>query len=169
MARLIKVLTNKKGVTLIEMIVSMIVLSLILVAITTVFAPMLITYDRANNLAEANTLLDNISQLILEDVANATRITPGPADPGNVTPGATLFIIRTVSDIDYYTNADGILCRRTIEYDSPLLSPDFYKSKRISAACSVNSGLVTITLTLYAADGWEMDRSYTARPVGLAG
>jgi len=164
-----KRLFNKKGVTLIEMIVSVFVLSIILVAITTMFIPVLQTYARANNLAEANTLLDNISLLIMEDVANATSVTPGPADPDIVLPDETLFTIKTSYYIEYYTNASGILCRRTGVFDAPLLPADFYKKNRVTAACTIDSSLVTITLTLYAADGWEHERSYSARPVGLQG
>jgi len=154
---------DAKGMTLIELVVSVLVLSVIMIAVTSVFAPILRTFERANNLAEANTLLDNISALVMEDVACAT----------GVTGGSGAFTIKTTHEIRYYTNAAGILCRSAPGFDGPVLHRDFYKYSgdetafTISAACVHSGGLVTITLTLTATDGWSLTRDYTARPVGL--
>jgi len=167
MIKRIRQLFNSKGMTLIELIVSVMVLSVIMIAVTTVFAPILRTFERANNLAEANTLLDNLSALIMDDVAGATGITGGSGT----------FSIKTTHEIRYYTNTAGILYRSAPGFDGPVLHKDFYKYRgtagdetvfSVSAACTYLEGLVTITLTLTATDGWSLTRDYTARPVGLA-
>ena len=156
----------RRGVTLMELIVSVMVLSIIMIAVTTVFAPMLRVIERANNFAEANAMLDSISAYIMKDVADATGITAGS--------GA--FTIRTSYNIEYYTNEEGILCRRAPGFDKPVLHKDYYKHGgaqgdkavfSISAACAADDGLVTITLTLTAGDGWELTREYLAKPTGL--
>jgi len=159
MKKRIKMLSGNKGVTLVELIVSMFVLSLIMVAVTTVFAPMLRTYERANNLAEANTLLDNISVLVMDDIANATSITQTGA----------VFAVVTTHRITYEV-VDGVLTRSALSSDQiPVLDPGFYRNSRIEAGLASTGGLVTLTLRLISNDGWELERDYTIRPVGLAG
>jgi len=173
----IKSALNNKGFTLLELILSMVVLSLIMIAVTAVFVPMLRTFERANNLAEANTLLDNLSALIMEDVTSATSFS---ADPGTSVIDVhgeindVIFIVRTSYFIEYYVDSEGILCRRAPGLNGPVLQKDFYKYRgegtvfSIDATGSVNDGVVSITLTLTADFGWSLTREYSARPVGLA-
>jgi len=154
---------NNKGFTLIELIVSMAVLSIIMVAVTAVFLPMLQTFERANNLAEANTLLDNLSALIMDNMVNATDITPGQGS----------FTVTTSYYIRYYSDADGVLQLCAPGYNGPVLQKDFYKYKagntvfKIAADCNASDGVVTVTLTLTSDFGLTIVRDYTARPVGL--
>lgn len=157
---------NKNGFTLLELIVSIMVLSLIMIAITTVFTPALQAFSRANNLAEANTLLDNVATLVMDDVINATEVIPGTGT----------FTVKASHNFLYYTNGEGILCRSMPGYDSPVLPRDYYKYKgqgseqtvfSVTASCAVRDGLVTITLTLTSDSGWSLTRDYTAKPVGL--
>jgi len=161
-------LLNSKGVTLMEMILSIMALSIIIIAVTAMFAPIMRFYERANNLAEANALIDNISALVFDDVTNAV----------SVEPGSGTFTIRTSYNIEYYSDSNGILRRRAPGFDGPVLQRDFYKYKgtggdetvfSASADCKFdeNTGMVTITLTLTADDGWELTRAYCAKPIGL--
>jgi len=180
MKKLKSLISGNNGFTMMELIVSMIVLSLILIAVTAVLAPVLQTFERANNLAEANTLLDNLSTIVLNDVTNATAI---DADPRTVItdsygePVDVIFIIKTTYYIRYYSDSRGILCKETLGFQEPVLQKDFYKYKgdgtvfRIDAGCHVNdsTGLVTITLTLRADFMQPISREYTSAPLGLAG
>jgi prepilin-type N-terminal cleavage/methylation domain-containing protein len=189
MMKLIRRIPGNKGVTLIELIIAMLVMAVIMIAATTVFAPMLQAYQRANNLAEVNTLLDNISALVMSDVASATEIfengrpdAPDPADiePDNLT---LLFSIRTTHFIDYYIDDNGILWRDAQSLGEPLqlLPRHFYKFWGDETVFSVDgdetsleldddTGVVTFTLTIrnqVDGGGWSRDRIYTSRPIGL--
>ena len=164
----IKRVLNSKGMTLMEMIMSIMVLSLIITAVASVFSPVLRFYERANNLAEASALIDSISALVMGDVANAV----------GVKPGLGAFTISTPYNVEYYSDGNGVLCRRAPGFDGAVLQRDFYKYKGLSgdetvfsvaADCEFdeNTGLVTIALTLTAGDGLELTRSYAAKPIGL--
>ena len=181
----IKLLLNSKGITLIEMLIAMVVMIVIMTAVTSIFAPMLQTYQRANNLAEVNTLLDNISALIMDDVASATEFPADPAAPTTIPAGLThLFRIRTTFFIDYYLDDEGLIWRNIPGWnegeDEPieLLPRHYYRfwgdetmfhfedAADITLA-NVN-GVVTLNLNITnREDGWTRDRLYTARPIGL--
>jgi len=179
MKKLKSLISDNRGFTMMELIISMVVLSLITIAVTAVLAPVLQTFERANNLAEANTLLDNLSTIVMNDVANATAI---DANPNAVIidtygePVYVIFIIRTSYNISYYTDSRGILCKETFGFREPVLQRDFYKYNgertvfRIEAGCDVDeaAGLVTITLTLQADFMQPLTREYTSTPLGLA-
>jgi len=160
-----RILSDNNGTTLIELVVAIVVLSIIMIMVTAVFAPVIRTFERANNLAEANTLLDNLSALIMNDIGSATAIPLISADS---------FIVKNVYDVFYYAD-NGILYRSAHGYANPVLPKDFYKYRgddtvfRVAAACDLDetSGIVTVTLTLTADFGWNLERTYTARPVGL--
>jgi prepilin-type N-terminal cleavage/methylation domain-containing protein len=195
MRRFMKLILGNKGVTLIELIMAMLVMAIIMIAATSVFAPMLQAYQRANNFAEANTLLDNISAIIMSDVANATEIThpitlppiitpPTPPPPLPPIPALTpLFRIKTSHYIDYYIDATGIIWRNIPGWsagdDIPieLLPRHYYKFRGAETVFSVTAttgltnedeeGTVVLTLQIASIEGWTRDRTYTARPLGL--
>ena len=170
-ARAARVL-DRRGVTLVELIVAILVFSVITIAVTSVFAPILRTYDHANNIAEANSLLDNISALIINDIDNAMEV----ADSSSPFLEDSPFTIRTARMVSFYINADGIMMRSVSDQRAELLPKDFYKSRGDGTVFTIGSasssfdnltGVVTISLTLRSIDGWELEREYTARPVGL--
>jgi len=162
-------LGDTRGVTLIELVFAIFVMSIILVSVTAIFAPMLRFYERANNFAEANTLLDNLSNLIMDNIASATEITI------DSNPSTKSFTVRAQHEITYEVNDDGILVwTGSSGLSIPVLPRDYYKVGRAGTVFTVDvdcdadaSGLVTITLTLISADGWSVDRSYVSKPVGL--
>jgi len=191
MMKLIRRIPGKKGVTLIELIIAMLVMAIIMIAATSIFAPMLQAYQRANNLAEVNTILDNISALVMSDVVSATEIEP-PGRPAVLPGGLTrLFSIRTSFYIDYYIDNDGILWRDVQSLDEPsiLLPLHFYRfwgdttifrvevdpadptDPALTRLESDANGMVTFTLTIRnqvdGINGWSRSRTYTARPIGL--
>jgi len=183
MIKRMKHIFNKKGVTLIELLMSMLVMAIIMIAVTTVFIPMFRAYQRANNLAEVNTLLDNISTLVMNDVAGIT-------DPPDLTPATVtlddgtvlnrLFRLQATFFIDYYLDNAGIIWRSVQDMEPmPLLPHHFYKFWGAAgnetvftvAACDLTfdplTGTVELELAIESIDGWTRDRVYTARPLLL--
>ncbi|MCL2499915.1 MAG: type II secretion system GspH family protein [Defluviitaleaceae bacterium] len=159
---MIKRTLNTKGVTLMELIVAMLVFSIIMAAATSAFAPMLNAFRRANNFAEANTLMDNLAMHVLADINNAIRI-----DTDKMS-------IHTPSPI-YYDEFEGFLMRDTSpDRDNPnplyVLDRGFYRNIRIDEFYwdEDSPGLISVTFVIeHITDGWKRERTYTARPVGL--
>ena len=171
----INLLINKKGLTLIELIMAMLVMTIIMIAVTSAFLPTLKAYEKANDLAEVNTLLDNISTLILNDVNRAVEI-PDPNPDPNIAPGINVdFSLKTSVSIIYYRD-EGVVRRRVQGFgDEALLPNQYYKFRRGENVFSVtkmeleeNAGVATLTLAITSVDGWSRERTYTARPIGLA-
>jgi len=182
MIKRLKLQLNNKGLSLIELIVAMLVMVTIMIAVTTVFAPMLQTYQRANNLAEVNTLMDNISQLIMNDIASAHEVfetgrtgTPTITSPAGLT---LMFSLRTTHFIDYYLDTVGTIWIDTRGAGEPerMLPLHYYRYWgdgnvfRVNDATFLNNDNGVVTLTLFIDninDGWSRTRIYTARPVTL--
>ena len=182
----IKRALNKKGLTMMELIVGILVLTIILVAVTSIFAPMLRAYQRANNLAEANTILDNLAAFILDDIARAGEILPlddrilgngdvtPPIPPPVITPELTISSSALTVIFDVAIEPESgrqILWREDVGrlYRSPVLAPEFYRNTHLDIGWTVDRTycLVTITLRLYSDDGWQRERTYAIRPLAL--
>jgi prepilin-type N-terminal cleavage/methylation domain-containing protein len=170
-----KRISNTKGVTMMELIVAMLVFSIIMAAAMSVFAPMLTAFRRANNFAEANTLLDNLAMHVMADINNAVGNNGIPRTSDDDED----LIIRTPAQIRYYVE-EGHLWREVsainegnwVTVREPVLPAGFYHnhSVRISSFNWVwhPSGLVEVTFEItHTTDGWARERTYTARPVGL--
>ncbi|MCL2203041.1 MAG: type II secretion system GspH family protein [Defluviitaleaceae bacterium] len=155
-------LTNRRGVTLMELIVSLVVISLIMIAVTTVFSPMLRAFQRNHALAEANTMLDNIAMLIMDDVNNAVDIQGAG--------GAMLITSNTHTVI--YTIDGGGTRGHILRNGHRLFDAQYYRGNTLSFSWSTDTSggvaIVTLTLTVYGAEeGWHRTRTYTARPLGM--
>jgi hypothetical protein len=171
---------------MVELIVAILVFTVIMAATTSVFAPMLEGFRRANNLAEANTLLDNLAAHMLADINSAVYVSSfGLASPSpiegtpSLVPGAGAFTIRTPRIITYSINVNGHIMRDipSCVLDTgpqPLFAEGFYRGaigarvEEIEWSWEPSNGLVEVTITLSHADGWAHQRTYTTRPVGLA-
>jgi len=178
--KMMKQVLNNKGVTLTELIVTIMVVSIILSATVSVVGPVLRAFERANSFAEANTLLDNLAALIMHDVANAREIEPlegligyvdDEADGGAVVPARLTILTSRYVFLEVH-EIDGLnILTRHDEYDGddpvPLLAGNYYRGKSVSVGWIVENGIVTIHLTLRSANGWEIEREYVARPLGL--
>ena len=162
-----KILKSKKGFTLVELIVCMVVLSVITTTVAALLGPMLSFYARANDLAESNTLVDNIANYIISDLSHATAPIPDSAidrDNGNNL-GIT---VNYPGDVVFAVDAAGVLTRN----NSRVLSKDFYKNKSVSITTGPgdSSGvyLLTVTITLDRDNDREMvSRVYAVRPLAL--
>jgi prepilin-type N-terminal cleavage/methylation domain-containing protein len=161
---MLRVLKNRKGATLTELIVAMLVLSIIMIAVTTVFLPTYNAYVHANNFAEINLLLDTLSAYIISDVESAREVVS--LDP---------LEIRTNMFIRYGTN-NHQLTRRVGDLTNPfvpVLDGGYYRRKGVEINSEENGGIVTVTLTIFEVNrdgtrGGDMaTRAYVARPIGL--
>jgi len=167
------ILSNKKGMTLMELIVGMVMFSIISVSISMLLAPTLFAYMRANDFAEYNALLDNIANQIISDLSQSTdepKFPPGgdwiewraDDDSSFLTITTRTRLVRyTVGDLVFDTDNEslgGVLQRVGVnENDEPELfdvfSEDFYKRKAVSFSieeATSNSGedITAYTLTV---------------------
>jgi hypothetical protein len=69
-----KLLKSRKGITLVELVVALLVFSILVMSVAAVFAPMLRTYYHAVDFAETNPLLDEISNILLTDINQANSV-----------------------------------------------------------------------------------------------
>ena len=118
-----KLLRSKRGVTLTELIVAMLVFSILLLTASAVFSPMLRVYYQTVDFAETNPLLDEISNVMLADINEATQIT--------VT-GGVLEVTRKRAGFAAYTvqflfDNNGFLCRSVNGTSVPVYDPQYYR------------------------------------------
>ena len=189
MARRCARILNCKGVTLIELIVAVMVLAVITIAMTAVFAPMLRTFERANNFAEVNTLLDNVAAYVMSEVegayidrdtlmsSNDYGIQSGMATPEDA---GSCFVIESTVAVTYRVSGEGYLEWKTNKMADfvEVLPRDFYKFKgdegTVFTIASANlffdadTRVVTFTLTIKYGDDVTESRMYHAKPIGLA-
>jgi prepilin-type N-terminal cleavage/methylation domain-containing protein len=157
---MLKRVLNQKGITLSELIVTMLVMSIIMLAVTTVFLPMYNAYVNANEMAEINALFNTISALVMDDVENA-----GEIDDSTFTLkyGGAPSITYTVDAAEGFLRRNGSL----------ILEPGYYRNKRvdIDIVSMPLSGTCTVTLSIYNREGDPsldaITRSYVARPIGM--
>jgi len=69
-----KILRSKKGVTLMEVIVASLMFAIVAIAATTAMAPMLRFQMRANDIAEVNSIFDNVANVIIRDLSSASDV-----------------------------------------------------------------------------------------------
>ena len=142
---MIKVLLNKKGTSLMEILVGSLMFALLAVTVSTVLTPMIMAMTRANDLAEYNTLLDNVANQITSDITQAIA----PLELGQ----NTITIITNKGTLTYCLRNEktngGIL--QIIEGENPardVFSPGFYKHKLISFSAEYDEEKQLYTLTV---------------------
>jgi len=166
---LVNVLKNKKGLTLIELIVGIIMFAVISLAISTLLSPMLMAFMGANDFAEYNSLLDNIANQIISDLSQSTTDPDFVASGGDnwLTDANGSLTITTSARIITYTvrntapgtggvlqregarevlNADNELVFETFFFD--VFSEDFYKHKAVSIMLKPEGGTGTTAFVL---------------------
>jgi prepilin-type N-terminal cleavage/methylation domain-containing protein len=150
---MLKRLNNKKGVTLTELIVAMLVMSIIMLSVTSVFMPMYNAYVHANDMAEINNLHNALSSVIMNDIENAWDI-------GWVGGTRTLSIATRVNAAPnvIYTIDNGRLMRN----GSEVFDERFYRRNAVNIGYRRDGDIAYVMLTV---NGYN--REYAARPVGL--
>ena len=172
---MMKALKNKKGMTLIEVIVGIVMFAIISLAISMVLAPTLFAYMRANDFAEYNTLLDNLANQILSDLSQSTETPVFIEDDWDSDVSITQntrVINYTVADAGDLRNTM-ILFRQVGNAEpSPVFSEDFYKRKNVSFKIETNETeaavVYLLTVRLQSQSGnLEIEREYAVRPLVL--
>jgi len=155
------VFKNKKGMSLMEILVGSLMFALIAITVTAVLSPMMLTYMRANDLAEYNKLLDNVGNIIVSDLSRASEALPVSGENS---------VVITVSrgNTVEYTAYGGSLLRN----GDPVFPAGFYKGKTVSFDVSETTPGYTVTVTVSstgrpAAVGVTLERDYSALPLML--
>jgi len=151
-----KVLNNKKGMTLIELLIGSLLFAVVMATATAVLAPMMQTLSRANDLAEYNILLDNVGNKLASEIAQASEIKS--EDP-----------LRLViqGKIIEYTVHNGSLERNGL----PVFPPGFYEGKSISFKITAVAPDVFIAVTVIPSDDGRgvsaatITRTYAVKPL----
>lgn len=173
-----RILKNRKGMTLIELLIGMLIFSIIMAAVSSVFAPTLRVYYSAIELAECNSLLNSLSAEILHDISRAEKKSDGSA--GITASSTSILIHRKTGTIEYGTKVYGASGKLLLTRNgTPVLGEQFYKGKSLilsfrnpDADKSEISGAFPdsfyVRLTLQRADGTELvTRDYAAAPIGM--
>jgi len=176
--KILSKLNNKKGLTLMELIVGMLMFSIIAVAVSMTLAPTLFAYMRANDFAEYNSLIDNIANQIISDMSQSTVAPPAAELDLWVENEARGITITMNTRIVRYTIDNGALMKESSGTVSPVFSDDFYKRKNVSFMLTIPDSINTDEMTAYIltvrlredsdpASAFELSREYAIRPLML--
>ncbi|MCL2079538.1 MAG: type II secretion system GspH family protein [Oscillospiraceae bacterium] len=171
---MLKILKSKKGLTLVELIIGIIVMSVILVAISGVVMPMMRFQARAIEVAEQNAMLDSLANQIIYDLASAID-TPNQSGNSGEDDWALVISTGTGGGTVTYTIDSGIIMREQAGVKSPLL-PEGYHRKLEAQVNSVGivelneievDGIVYELTIELKKDDTLFSRAYAARPLAL--
>ena len=151
-----KVLKNKKGMTLIEILIGSLLFAIVTATATAVLAPMMQAFSRANDLAEYNILLDNVGNKLVSEISQASEIKS--EDP-----------LRLViqGNIIEYTVHNGSLERNGL----PVFPQGFYEGKSIGFQITADAPDVIIAVTVFPSDEGRgvsaatITRTYAVKPL----
>jgi len=164
-----KIFKSKKGLTLIELVVGMVIFGIISTAVAASLAPTLFAFMRANEFAEYNLLLDNIANQILDDLSQSTEKLEPAVNDITITKHATK-VRYTISDDSEFP--EGILLRDLGGNLQPVFSEEFYRRKTVTfefadvSTEDTAAYMLTIRLININED-FEIDRDYAVRPLIL--
>ncbi|MDR2590103.1 MAG: hypothetical protein LBC71_03850 [Oscillospiraceae bacterium] len=130
------ILKNKKGISLMEILVGSLIFSLVAMTVTSVLAPMMMAFNRANSLAEYSTVLDAVGNQIANDIMRGTVVAVEADGEDN---GYVMIHVRTEGTIEYRTAlVDGVnVLQRRISPTPPndfvsVFAPGFYRAKDVT-------------------------------------
>jgi hypothetical protein len=174
-ARLVK---NKRGVTLVELIASMIMLTFITFSVFAIMAPILRVYTQAGDVAEVNALLDNVANEMIGTIRNAAAeideddlfVVFGRNNDGMV---FTLhgFYGSGLITTEYSVDNNGVLLKNGV----PFFSKAFYRGYSVSFSVSLSntpsvnetSYILTMTITSDRDATRFISRDYAVVPLVL--
>lgn len=165
---MIKVLKNKKGITLIELIVGLMLFAIVTAAASAVLAPLLSVFAKVNELSECNTLSDIVANQIIGDLFNATVEIEGLEDDDDELVNEIKIIGSNLGIITYKIDTNGVLLKNDIS----VLSKTYYKNKSVSFSCALSSigaekaYILTVTV-LSDKEGKMISRDYAVRPLAI--
>ncbi|MCL2865997.1 MAG: prepilin-type N-terminal cleavage/methylation domain-containing protein [Lachnospiraceae bacterium] len=161
-----KIRKAKQGITLVEVIVAMALSAIIMAAVASLLPSILRIYDSANQIAERNTLLNNVANRMVGDMADARQIIPGE----------DTLTIRTGSEQIVYTMIGNRIERQMgSEVAVDILPANYNRNMSVDFACKeieatdgvLEKGyILTLTVTNSKNDG-TLEREYAVLPLAL--
>ena len=165
---------DKKGMTLMEILAGSLLFALVVITVSSILAPMMMAYTRANDIAEYNTLLDSVANHITGDIAQAVI-------PLDINGGGNNVTITTRTGVFRYTirakGGAGSADRGILQVSEgggtarDVFSESFYR--RMSVAFSVvlddDVYILTMVISPDRDDGSGFSRDYSVRPMMLQG
>lgn len=140
MKKLLKILKSKRGTTLMELIIGMVISVIIASYVSAILAPMLTVFNRSNDLAEVNTLFDNISEEMINDFSRATAITVA-------SDGRSVNISTGYGEV-LYDRLDGGVDNELRRNNILVFAKDYYKRKHLSVQIISVSNNINAPFTL---------------------
>ena len=123
-----KYLKNNKGITLVEVIVSMVIFSIIFTSVTAILVAFTRNFAFINELSETNAMLDNLTREMLSDIREAQSIEISSSE-------ITIEKKSSEKKSSYYVVYDlgtgennGLLCKD----EAPVLGRSYYRGRTVS-------------------------------------
>jgi len=163
MIRVLKELRSNSGLTLMELLVAALLFAIIAATAMMVITPIMLAYSRANSLAEYNTVLDSVGNVIVSELAGARQ------NPLPVFDGDSLTFTSGSGSVVIFDFEDGHLRRN----ESPVFPAGFYGGKTISFDVDdSNFPVFVIEVTVIPSDTpvsaySEISRDFAVRPLML--
>lgn len=146
MKRIKRLFKNKKGMSLVEIIVGSLMFAMVAMTVASMFAPFMMAFARANDIAEYNTLLDAVGNRIASDLVRSS------AAPGSL--GAVDHVVLTIDspdDVTYTTDlSEGNIGGSLLRNGHAVFPPGFYKGKIATFVVNADPGsggyIITVTV-----------------------
>lgn len=123
--KLVSLLRDKSGVTLMELIISMTILAVFMAAASGLLVPILNTYIATKEHTNATVLANNISEVISNDLSFASTVT--------VSGGNTAEIVKHSGDrVVWSANADGQIVYKDKGKDVAALDKAYYFGNKVA-------------------------------------
>lgn len=164
---MIKIVKNKKGMTLMELIVGMLVFFIIAISVTAALPSILGAYTKSNDLAEINTIFNSLTLEMLNDLSDASYV--AVSEP--------TLTIKTNKKTVVYDIGTGDYSGLLLKDGKPVLDISYYKGKTVNLKYYDENGdilsgvaaqAVVVRMILLSGDGEIMaTRDYASKPLGL--
>ncbi len=150
---------NQKGMTLVELITGMAILTLLAASLVLVVGPMLGNYSRAKEDADAAILVGGLCDVITNELSYAQG-------PGTISPDGRAITIRTYGEGVVTLSLKNDVLEKN---NAPVFDPGYYKGNTLGGHFSSAGGVISVALSL--ADGrtggkeLQIFRDFTVLPI----
>jgi len=162
-----KAFINKKGMTLMEILLGSLLFGMVVMTVSAVLAPMMMTARRANDLAEYNQVLDTIGNKITSEMSQGEV-----SNPNIINTVTNTVTITTDAGVVVYSIAGGPpgTLRRTLNgTETFTFHDDFYRGKTVNFEVALIAGSTTdfnVSITVQSTGSAAViTRTYAVRPM----